>query len=896
MRHRKLIVPEVVQTSAMDCGPASLKCLLEGYGIQVSYGRLREACQTDVDGTSIDTLEELAVHFGLDAEQVMIPVDHLLLPEADAFPAILVVGLANGSPHFIVLWRRMGSLVQVMDPASGRRWTTCRRLIDDIYVHTSEIPVSKWMSFAGSRSFLQVLRRRCERLGFEDGGARLIADAINDSEWMGIAILDAAARMMESFATSGSLRRGPQMAQLLEHLVREANEAAPEGEEVAVIPEVFWSVRPAPLSEEEEEDDDDELLLLRGAVLITVRGVGGTLQEDHAVVSHSPELEAALREPDATPGRALFQLMRDSGVFTTLALVVGIAVAAAGAVAVAILFKSMLDLDTKLMLFEQRLGGVFAVLLFVSLLLLIEIPVVLGTQWLGRQFEIRLRIAYLHKLPRLDDRYLRSRPASDMAERCHSIHRLRDLSDIVGRFWRHSLEIVLSALGIIWLCPSSAPLAVTAAIAATMVPIGIQAPLVEQDLRVRNHAGALSRFYLDALLGLTAILTHGADRIVRREHEGLLVEWARSAIGLLRIAVTTDMGSTIIGMGFATWLFLECLPQVQETSGTLLLLFWALNIPAQGQAIALLVRRFPLVRNTALRLLEPLGAVEEPRSEATEQPANRSDDGKGVELRVEGVEIVAGGTTILEDIDLAISPGEHVAIVGPSGAGKSTLVGMFLGWQRPSAGRILVDSRPLDAARLEALRQQTAWVEPAVQLWNSSLIDNLHYGATDIDRMGQTLDTAELMKVLEQMPNGLQTLLGEGGALVSGGEGQRVRLGRALLHPAPRLVIFDEPFRGLDSPMRRTLLARSRSTWADATLLCITHDLEETLGFDRVLVIEDGQIVEDGAPVTLAQQLDSRYCELLETERRIRREIWDDPRWRKLRMDDGRLSEEARRP
>ena len=90
-RARRLIVPEVVQTSAMDCGPAVLKCLLQGFGIPVHYGRLREACQTDVDGTSIDVLEEVAQRLGLEAEQVMLPVEHLLLPEAEALPAILVV-------------------------------------------------------------------------------------------------------------------------------------------------------------------------------------------------------------------------------------------------------------------------------------------------------------------------------------------------------------------------------------------------------------------------------------------------------------------------------------------------------------------------------------------------------------------------------------------------------------------------------------------------------------------------------------------------------------------------------------------------------------------------------------------------------------------------------------
>ena len=122
MTRWRLFVPEVVQTSAMDCGPAVLKALLEGFGIRASYGRLREACQTDVDGTSIDVLEEVAGRLGLVAEQVMIPVDHLLVAEAAALPAILIVRLPNGLTHFVLVWRRHGPLVQVMDPAVGRRW------------------------------------------------------------------------------------------------------------------------------------------------------------------------------------------------------------------------------------------------------------------------------------------------------------------------------------------------------------------------------------------------------------------------------------------------------------------------------------------------------------------------------------------------------------------------------------------------------------------------------------------------------------------------------------------------------------------------------------------------------------------------------------------------------
>ena len=87
MDRQRFFAPEVIQTSEMDCGPATLKCLLEGFGILASYGRLREACQTSVDGTSIDTLEDVAQQLGLEANQIMLPVDYALLPQAQALPA-----------------------------------------------------------------------------------------------------------------------------------------------------------------------------------------------------------------------------------------------------------------------------------------------------------------------------------------------------------------------------------------------------------------------------------------------------------------------------------------------------------------------------------------------------------------------------------------------------------------------------------------------------------------------------------------------------------------------------------------------------------------------------------------------------------------------------------------
>src|ERR1700682_5798501 len=162
---RRLFVPEVVQTSAMDCGPASLKCLLEGFGISVSYGRLREACQTDVDGTSIDTMEEVAVQLGLEAEQIMVPPDYVLVPETEALPAIVVVCLANGVTHFVVAWRRHGRFVQLMDPGTGRRWPSCEHFLNSLYVHTIRLAPATWREWAASEKFLTPLRRKLTDLG-----------------------------------------------------------------------------------------------------------------------------------------------------------------------------------------------------------------------------------------------------------------------------------------------------------------------------------------------------------------------------------------------------------------------------------------------------------------------------------------------------------------------------------------------------------------------------------------------------------------------------------------------------------------------------------------------------------------------------------------------------------
>ena len=886
-RKRRRLAPEVVQTSAMDCGPACLSSLLEGHGIRASYGRLREACQTDLDGTSIDTLEEAAVTLGLEAEQIMLPADHLLLPEAGALPAIVVVRQPSGLTHFVIVWRRHGRWLQIMDPATGRRWPTGQRFLSELYIHQLPVPAAAWRQWAGSDESRAALTARLARLGLSGRRRRrLIDEADAEPSWAQLAALDAATRMVQGIVDGGGLASGRATGTLVENLSTRAAAEAAAGEPESV-PDTYWSVRPA-TARGEDQDSNAEQLLLRGAVLVRCNGRGTAPVEGQL----SPELAAAVNEPPSRPGRTLWGLVRSSGK-AALAALVGLLVLATGSVVFeALLFRSFFDVGGDLGLTAQRLAGIAALVAFLAGLLLLEWPLAKGVLRLGRQLETRLRMAFLTKVPKLGDRYFRSRLTSDLASRCHNVHRLRLLPELGEGVGRTVFELLLTTAAIVWLDPGSLPLAVTAAVIALGLPLLALPWLTERDLREREHAGALSRFYLDALLGLVPLRTHGAQRAVEREHESLLVEWVSARLGREKMIVGLDLVLHPLLLGLVGWLLVDHLARRDLTSGVLLLVFWSLNLFNLGRLSALLVaHQYPSHRSIALRLLEPLGAPDE-----SDLPApNRPPEGTGpVAFHLDKVAVRVAGHGILEGVDLEIGAGEHLAIVGPSGAGKSSLVGLFLGWYRPAAGRLLLDGEPLGPDRMAALRRATAWVDPQVQLWNRPLLDNLLYGSDDgAGEVGQVLRQADLLDLLQELPDGLQTSLGESGALVSGGEGQRVRLARAMLRQGVRLAILDEPFRGLARDQRRGLLARARRLWGGATFVVVTHDIEETLYFDRVLVLEDRRLIEDGRPTELAEQPDSAYRRLLLAEREVRAALWADPSWRRLRVADGQILEET---
>jgi len=882
----KLLIPEVVQTSMMDCGPASLKAILEGWGIGVSYGRLREACQTDVDGTSIDTLEDVGAQLGLVTEQIMVPVDHLLLKSANTFPAIVVVMHPSGVTHFVIAWRKHGNFVQLMDPAIGRRWVSCRHFLNELYVHRLPVPAADWREWAGSNEFLNPLRERLAQLNISSATqTRLIEQATTDSTWRGLAALDATTRMLAAIVRARGIKAGAQAGRMLEALTQNAHQDG------FTIPTSYWSVRPVP------SDSDEAQLLLRGAVLVRVKGVRTEKSDEQPL---SPELVAALAERPLRPMRELFRMFRADGVLMPLALLFALAVAAGGVIFESLLFRRLLEIGNELVLSRQRLGAAGFLLLFLVALLLLDLPLVSAAWNLGRRLEMRLRIAFLEKLPRLSDRYFHSRLTSDMAERAQSIHRLRMLPEVGSHLARAVFTLVVTVVAIVWLSPSSRSLAIVAAAVIVAIPVLGNLFLSEYDLRARTHAGALSRYYLGALLGLVPIRTHSAERAVRLEHESLLVEWTRAARSVQKGVVAVEGLQLFAGFGLAALLSYNYVMNESQIGAAVLIIFWGLSLPVIGQDVATLARYYPAFRNITLRLLEPMGAIEE---ESIERPRTPQKDrtsqeeglapAVGVSIDLRDVNVVAAGHTILEGINLTVEPGAHVAIVGSSGAGKSSLLGLLLGWHRASQGEVLVDGHALEGRQVEELRRHTAWVDPSIQLWNRSLLENLRYGSNDnsMTSIGNVIDSADLDHTLQQLPDGFQAILGEGGALLSGGEGQRVRLGRAMLRPKIRLVLLDESFRGLDRESRHRLLAHARKAWPGATLLCITHDISATRSFERVLVVDAGKIIEDGSPDELLRQADSPYRGLLQAEESVRRGVWSGVAWRRMQFKDGQLHE-----
>jgi subfamily B ATP-binding cassette protein MsbA len=201
----------------------------------------------------------------------------------------------------------------------------------------------------------------------------------------------------------------------------------------------------------------------------------------------------------------------------------------------------------------------------------------------------------------------------------------------------------------------------------------------------------------------------------------------------------------------------------------------------------------------------------------------------------------------LKDVTLDVQPGQTVALVGVSGGGKSTFVNLVTRFYTPQSGRLLLDGVPYDDISLTSLRAQLAMVSQNVVLFDDTLSANIAYGAEQVDneRLAAAIKAAYLSDVVAALPDGVETMIGENGMRLSGGQRQRVAIARAIYKDAP-ILILDEATSALDNESERAVQAALDALMAGRTTLVIAHRLSTVERADRIVVMEQGRIIESG--------------------------------------------------
>jgi ATP-binding cassette subfamily B protein len=221
---------------------------------------------------------------------------------------------------------------------------------------------------------------------------------------------------------------------------------------------------------------------------------------------------------------------------------------------------------------------------------------------------------------------------------------------------------------------------------------------------------------------------------------------------------------------------------------------------------------------------------------------------------------------VLDDLSFAVQPGQRVALVGPSGAGKSTVLSLILGFGDPASGRILFDGREAKEISLRAIRSQMAIVPQEVLLFGGTIRENVGYGKTGAteDEIREACRLANATEFIERLPEGMETVVGPRGVKLSGGQRQRIAIARAIL-ANPRILLLDEATSALDSESERLVNEALERLMQGRTSIVIAHRLSTVRHADRILVFNQGRIVESGTHDEMVAQ-GGMYRLLVETQ------------------------------
>ncbi len=258
--------------------------------------------------------------------------------------------------------------------------------------------------------------------------------------------------------------------------------------------------------------------------------------------------------------------------------------------------------------------------------------------------------------------------------------------------------------------------------------------------------------------------------------------------------------------------------------------------------------------------------------EVTEKPDARAiGRGRG-EIEFDGVGFdYKTRPDALKDISFKVPAGRAVAIVGPTGAGKSTLVSLLPRFYNPQRGRVLIDGYDVRDLTLESLRKQFSIVLQEPLLFSGSILDNIRYGNPDasLEEVEQAAKAANAHDFITELPDGYETMLGERGTKIAGGERQRIAVARAFLRDAP-ILILDEPTSSIDSRTESVILEALDRLMVGRTTIVIAHRLSTARSVDEILVMNEGRLVQRGSHRELAEQA-GLYQELWEAQTRVHR-------------------------
>lgn len=372
--------------------------------------------------------------------------------------------------------------------------------------------------------------------------------------------------------------------------------------------------------------------------------------------------------------------------------------------------------------------------------------------------------------------------------------------------------------------------------------------------RIQHSMGDVTHVASEALSGHRVVRTHGAERYEIQRFARVSEENRRQS---MKEAMTKAISSPIILMLVAI---------------SMAVLVWLAMAPAlledmtPGEFVAFITAAALMIKPVR-QLTEINSEIQKGIAAATElfglldEPAER-DDGNIVPQRLQG-DVVLNDVhfryaheqpDVLHGINLRVAAGEMVAVVGRSGSGKSTLVSLLPRFYSPTEGTITIDGTDICDYQLKPLRQQIALVSQQVTLFNTTIADNIAYGVDNPDPQAieAAAQAAYAHEFVEKLPDGYQTLVGDNGVMLSGGQRQRLAIARAIFKDAP-ILILDEATSALDTESERYIQRALETVCKGRTTLVIAHRLSTIERADRIVVMEQGRIIEEGTHAALLE-------------------------------------------